>query len=358
LRAALRRVDAEDMSNRSHWQLRGPVRTLRVHVGEWNTHDEAWEPLRLFHVATFRPDGRLDDFEHYNPDGTIARTSYRYDDAGRLLETRFQTGDGAVTRTVPSYDVEGRPGRTMVVAGAGERELESCYYDAAGRRTVVQRLEAFGLVGMNVCYGVDGSERSYGAPGAATLSVSYDEHDRSVDAIFRDRADAMLRRVSFVRDGEGRLVREDVHLGDVSPFPRPDVAGASAGDRARFDALIVGSFPDGLFSSVACIYDDRGYLVERTERMGALSEAREIFRNDDRGNPIEQISETRRWQMNMDETGQPRRTEESPIDQRNAFEYVYDAHDNWTERIVSYRRPSTGHWQRTNIERRELTYDA
>jgi hypothetical protein len=42
--------------------------------------------------------------------------------------------------------------------------------------------------------------------------------------------------------------------------------------------------------------------------------------------------------------------------QYNRFEYRYDAQGNWTERVVSYRLEPNPDFQRSNVERREITY--
>ena len=47
---------------------------------------------------------------------------------------------------------------------------------------------------------------------------------------------------------------------------------------------------------------------------------------------------------------------EEPIAQHNRSDYQYDAHGNWTERVGSYRIGSQGEFQRSNVERRTITY--
>jgi hypothetical protein len=38
------------------------------------------------------------------------------------------------------------------------------------------------------------------------------------------------------------------------------------------------------------------------------------------------------------------------------YEYKYDLHDNWTERVVSVRYRTNPTFQRSNIERRQIEY--
>jgi hypothetical protein len=42
-------------------------------------------------VATFRPDGQLSEIEHYNPDGSMSREIWIYDEAGSLTEDQWWT---------------------------------------------------------------------------------------------------------------------------------------------------------------------------------------------------------------------------------------------------------------------------
>ena len=345
------------MFDRSHWHLRGPVRTLRISQGEWNRADEAWGEVRLFNVLTFHADGQLRAGEHHNPDGSVAHTTYRYDDDGHLIETHVRTGDGPVTRTVSDYE-HGRLVRTETLdAGGNALDCSDYRYDANGRRTLRRRLESFPS---DVTYGVEaGSGRSYSAPGAVTLVVEYDAHDRPFQAVFRDRDDGIVRRIAFTRDAGGRLLREEVRFGDATPFPRPAGSDSDAlgEERARLAVVMSGAFTGALFATVSCAYDDQGRLTERLAQTGQLSEERETFAYDERGNTVEQVSATTQRQLHLDDRGSTRTAEATPMEQRHRFAYVYDAHDNWTERAVSSRHPSTGEWRHSSIERRELTYE-
>ena len=62
------------MSDVEKWGVRGPVRTLRTERAEWDLNREEWQPVRNFAVVAFHPDGRIDEAEHHNPDGSIFRS--------------------------------------------------------------------------------------------------------------------------------------------------------------------------------------------------------------------------------------------------------------------------------------------
>jgi hypothetical protein len=59
--------------------------------------------------------------------------------------------------------------------------------------------------------------------------------------------------------------------------------------------------------------------------------------------------------MRMDD-GVVRSDEQPPHVQHVRFEYQYDAHGNWTERIVWQRLEPNTDERRSNIERRTIAY--
>jgi hypothetical protein len=92
--------------------------------------------------------------------------------------------------------------------------------------------------------------------------------------------------------------------------------------------------------------------------MGGLAEDRTAFRYDEHDNPIEQTTERRSREASVEEDGTLRYSEDHLNVQHTRFEYRYDARGNWTERIVSIRPEPDTHFQRSNIERRAITYHA
>ena len=61
--------------------------------------------------------------------------------------------------------------------------------------------------------------------------------------------------------------------------------------------------------------------------------------------------------MDIDDDGVVRTIEEEPgVQQQNRYDYQYDSHGNWTERVGSYKIGSQPEFQRSNIQRRTITY--
>lgn len=343
------------MNEISNRKLIGPVRSVRIALAEWNAGHGAWAPLRAREVLVFRRDGGLERADHHNPDGSVATTSCVYDEAGRVTEMRFRAGDGTVSRRVHTCDEAGRPARVELVDASGEPyEIERYHYDASGLKTKVQYLE---IRSPNVAFGYEGSEQYIGAPGATSVTVSYDEQERPVETVFYGPGGAMVRRVAMVRDAGGRLVGEEVSFGGDVPFPlASSMPGASAEDHAALAGLVASAFAGGLFSTTSYAYDEAGRLTEKIIRIGLLSEQRERFRYDGHGNPVEQESVTVSREIGQDERGVPVARESSPVEERWRYEYSYDARGNWTERIVSMRHMDAADFRPSNIERREIDY--
>jgi hypothetical protein len=345
------------VSDLARWKVHGPVRTLEIEQAEWDLAEERWRPPRPGDTVTFLPDGRLSLTEHRNPEGSVARGQCLYDDAGRLAETRFWMNDEPPARVLHSYDPAGRHLRTERVGADGvRRETESCAYDPSGRKTKTSVLPA-PPPGAATTYGVEGSEQSYTAPGAVTMTTVYGQNGQPEEVSFRDAQDRVVSRVAFVRDAAGRALREEMFL---TPLPFPEIQNkiesAPPGERANAEALLARLFgPSRAFASATYEYDPEGRPLVRTRRLAGLSEERTLFRYDEHGNPIEETFENNRRELSLDKE-EIRTVSENSTSQQTRFEYQYDDHGNWTERVVWGRLSPNPDFQRSNTERRVITY--
>jgi hypothetical protein len=101
----------------------------------------------------------------------------------------------------------------------------------------------------------------------------------------------------------------------------------------------------------------RGACCNRRGAWGTLSEDRTTYRYDDlHDEPIEEATEHKSREANLDDDGAVHYKSASVTIQHNRFEYIYDAQGNWTERMVSYQTEPNPDFQRSNIERRTITY--
>jgi RHS Repeat len=344
------------MSDLAKWKVRGPVWTLRKEHAEWDPSQGTWQAPRGVSSVTFRHDGQVSEGEFHNPDGSVARWARVYDNDGRIIEEQFWRDDGPRSTVVYSYDALGRlAARGNVAPDGARRETETFRYDGAGRKTKVTFLSQ-DQADTPIHYGVEGTEHAYSAPEAVTLTVAYDDRELPTEASFHDANGGLVRRVVFSRDYEGRLLTEVVHFGGESPFrelqPHGDIE-----QRASKAAALKMAFEDRVFCNISYAYDSKGRLQERTLYIGNLSEELTVFEYDDYDDPIAETSRSRNRRVDIDDDGVVRTTEEEPgVQQHNRYDYQYDSHGNWTERVGSYRIGSQPEFQRSNIERRTITY--
>jgi hypothetical protein len=356
LETATEEVPMTDLAN---WKVHGPVHTLRTELAEWDLSLQQWKPPHPFTLVRFNPDGKIGETEHHNADGSIARASFAYDADGRLRETRSGISDKPTRKSVYSYDAAGRLARVVSVDLDGtESEAEVYSNGQDGKRTRVQFISKQGA---NIAsYAIEGSEVSYGAPGAVTITTRYDDREQPDEVLFKDQDHRVVRRVVFTRDSAGRLVREEAHLGEQLPFPSIEKELENQPPEAREKLLAAFSKafgPQLILFSASYSYDEKGRLAERRRRTGELDGGqRTTYRYDDRGNPIEEIDKDKSIDWQIDDTGNSRPTKEISHTQNSRFEYAYDAEGNWTEKVLWSRLEPNPNFQLSNMERREITY--
>ena len=352
------------MSDLARWKVHGPVTTLRSESATWDLDRQDWQPARHVYVVSFRVDGAILTLDAHNPDGTIAHSHWLYDDAGRLAESSSWMNDGPTDRTVYVYDGGGRPIRTVQQGIDGTRtDMEVCSYDVEGRKSKVRFLfpreadsecSSAGFCGASTGYAIEGTESAYGAPGATTMTVTYDEMNRPVKVSFHDADHRLLSDVILMRDRTGRLLNEEMHQGERLLFQNY-LDKAAPEERERFAAMFKAALGDAVSRTIYG-YDAKGRLLTRDHKMGNLGGDSTTYRYDDGDDPVEETTEHRSREGSFDETGSMHYAPDRVSVQHNRLEYVYDAHGNWTQRIVSLRSESEPIFQRSNIERRTITY--
>jgi hypothetical protein len=354
------------MSDVARWKVHGQVKTLRTEFSTWDLNQDDWQPLKHFTLTSFRSDGTVSTSDTHNPDGSIAHSRWLYDDAGRVAESNFWMNDGPIDRTVYFYDEAGRHIRTMQLNRDGTQTvLEVCSYDADGWKTKLRFLfpcepdsgcKPGNACGASTRYGIEGTDTAYGAPGATTMTIMYDERNLPAKVLFHDANHHPLTCVTFQRDSAGRLLSEEMQQGERSPFQ--DIMDQAPPERREQLAAMFKQVLGETVSNTTYAYDAEGRLVKREQRMGGLGGDSTTYRYDAHDDPVEETVEYRSREGSLDETGNVHYSSDRVIVQHNRFEYRYDAHMNWTERIVSFRPESEPDFQRSNIERRAITYYA
>jgi YD repeat-containing protein len=343
-------------TDRQRWEVAGPVRTIWREYASWEAARQDWGPPTGITEAEFRPDGQVDRTTFHNPDGTLPTTIYTYDGHGRLVETRWV---GRTYRTVFEYDTSGRPLKTLLAPDDGSSAvMESFTYDALGLKTKVDFLMVPGdRVNYDTALGE--SELFVNVPGAISATTIYDAQARPVETRYHDASHVLIHTATVTRDREGRVTFVESRFTGTIPMPggfEEHLASLSEEDREKLERLMNTAFGDSAFTTLAYEYDQKGRPAVKTMTMGALSQMRTTFVYDAHDNPIEQADENRSHDLNLDDSGEVVETEASVSTQRIRFEYIYDDHGNWTEKISSAEFSQGDESVRSGIERRRLTY--
>jgi YD repeat-containing protein len=337
------------------WKLHGPVAAMQSEVAEWDRELQQWQPARHRTSVIFDRRGRTTQLEQPGAEASVHRTTFRYDDNGRLTEVTYATvGTSAPMTTSYSYDAAGRLERVAERHGSGSERTVAVYvFDASGRKKKTEFLSA-GPPNLAMMCGVEGSEIGYGVPGAATITTLYDDQDRPVEVVFHDATHALLRTVTFTRDTTGDVVTEDARMAPAGPYHFKDgPRDISPDDRAQFAAMIGAAF-GSIVTTFS--YDSDGQLIERSRHMGTLRDEWTTFAYDDHGNSVHERTESRDRNMRLDENGGMQTLEENMRTHESRVEYTYDPVGNWTERVVSARFDPQAEFERTNVERRTIEY--
>jgi hypothetical protein len=324
------------MSDLAKWNVHGPVQTLRTESAEWDRSRQQWQEARQFTLVRFHPDGRIGESERHNSNGSISRSSYSYDAAGRMQEARFGMNSEPISKRLHFYDEQGRPSRVVSVDRDGtERASEVYSYGQDGKTTKV--------------YFMPKREPETGSVGIDVTSFSGGGVD---EVLLYDADHRLLTHLVFTRDSTGRLMKEEVRLSEQAPFPNleKELENAPPGIREAMLAAFL--------STTTYAYDGQGRLVERRMRMGQLGGHSTMYRYDDHDNSIEETTEDTSREMRMDKDGNFHSTKENSNVQTFRFDYTYDARGNWTEKVVWSGLESNPNFERSNVERRAITYYA
>jgi hypothetical protein len=325
------------------------VKSLKKSHATWDPVRESWTEFGLHDLVSFRTDGKVHERESLNPDGSAYFCEWHYGETGEITHLQSGMRGGAVAEARYFYDDRGRHIRTAVIHPDGSAaDSETSAYDDVGRRTKTVFLRD---PPPRVSYQIEGTQTSVGAPGATTMSTTYDDNDLTSEASFLDVEGKLVTRATLVRDGVGRLVKEEVTMDVGSQFQ-----GLYSEEDQRALEAAIGQIFAGIFSSTTYAYDDRGRLIERGIRMGNLSSERTRYRHEDRSDPVEETTERENLEASLNEDGTLRYVPRNSHIQHSRYEYVYDAHGNWVSRKVSSRLETEPEFRLSNICRREIEY--
>src|SRR6185437_9366487 len=279
------------MTDRERHDLHGAVRSSDVAETNYARQCGADACTTEQHVrvsrAEFRIDGAAERHWQRNADGREWSTIYEYDPAGRLVAMRFQDASGAPGERIFQYDSAGRINRILARArDTAERIQETYEYDESGRKTKTIHVDLSAQVpNMHYAWNVENSDAGYGAPGAATVTTTYDGHDRPTAMLFHDAAGLPLSRVESRYDDIGNLIEEEQIREGLEPFPKT-LAHLNPAQAAAVRKLLENS-------RRLHRYDDHGRRIETVTIMGVLSKDRKTTSYNECGDRAEEVSEKR-----------------------------------------------------------------
>jgi hypothetical protein len=134
------------MSDRLHWELRGPVHTLDVHRtwNYWQRGSGESAACELTEsgdqsIVEFRLDGAIFRHWHHNPDGSEWTTIHTFDEAGRLTD-EGQPVDRAVRQSSTAarflYEYDARGNWTSKVTEVRQNDTQDFFITSTERRTL------------------------------------------------------------------------------------------------------------------------------------------------------------------------------------------------------------------------------
>jgi hypothetical protein len=327
------------VDDRSRQSLKGLVSTLHSEIAEWDAEAKSWRPPRFSTMTHFLPDGQISEVEYHNPDGSVSRVGNYYDDAGKLKASRSRSNNDAETSSLYHYDDSGRLIRVVSIDENGlQKDSQIFRYDDAGRKTA-QYFLSFDT----------GTDTMAFSPGMG-------EFDQTAETVWYDRNHRFLRRVTYTRAANGKLLKEEMHLDDDA-FAFGKIASALTEEREQLMAQLTKLLgADRVMATTSYQYDEGGRQIERRIQMANLGDTLTTYTYDDRGNAVDEVTVSGQREMQVDETGNERFANESSETSSAHYDYQYDAHGNWIKRITSSAAQNSSPSQRSNIERRQISY--
>jgi len=290
------------MTDRERARLRGPVRSVRSDLADLDPRTNDWGPFRQGQTLVYDVEGRLEG---------------------------FVWDEGVTTR------------------------------DGRGLRTTVNRSGPLIFRPPGLEWGM-----SFDPTNLADVLTRYDAADRPFEIVYRTAEQKMLHRIELLYDGNGRIFRERVVVGDdfgsqSSPSSQDIAAGKtelSAREQQGLNRIYQMLMPDGVLMTREYEYDRVGRVSEvRTTNLG-LAESLQTFIYDDHDNVVEEHEQEASREANLDRAGRRITRNETSSERWARHEYRYDAQGNWVEKVTLQRQSSDRDFRRSNVTRRVIAY--
>ncbi len=302
----------------------------------------------------FRADGALARRVHRNPDGSEWTSTCEYDASGRLAAIRAENGTEPAGIQLFEYDDAGRLARMIVSSKDGARRVAESYEYHAGGAKKTSYVDLAGLPpNTHIGWAVEGSDSSYSARGAATVTTLYNARECPTEMLFHDREGRTLSRVEFRRDAAGNLVEEaQTRMVDILPADLTASLGPAELEAMR---AALGTLSEPVRQIHR--YDEQGRRVESRTDIGRLGSTVRTMAYNERGDRIVEISEDLHREFRLERGRAP----ETPVSESASRSearllYEYDSRGNWTKRTIEGRGGTNEGFSVSSLERRTISY--
>ena len=338
------------MTDRERRELRGPVKTVVWESFDWDNKAGAVpeKPSRREELTFSREGNLLEDISQYQ-DRSKQRSTYVYDEAGRLRETKWRSADGTEGSSKVKYDQDGQP----IQDGA-----KVTYSSENGHKVKTEVFEAK-TAGVDRAFGFeDGpSQASWNISNAALASTFYDGMGRQSEIVFYDDEHVQISKLVRKYDERGRVTSEEQQIVSPRAFAgQRDTQGERMSkDVAQVFARIFSK--EGGPMRMTFKYDDQDRVIEQTHEMGLFGYERTVsFYNEHGDLSKQQHYSTHQGDIPVDEEGNILAPPPLPekLESETDFSYQYDNRGNWTRKKTSTLHDPGSRWE--SVEKRTITY--
>lgn len=351
------------MSDRDQFGLHGPVRSCT----EENTSDgftdaegKTYPPIYSEQAREFDREGRVTATRSNNSDGSKWIVLQVYDASGRLLNISSGIEGQTLTRTTYSYDNQGRLQR---ITNPGKPESAVTFrYDEHGKKSKIETLRPEDYHPNTASGGspFEAVDMAPNLPGGGTATTSYDEHDRATEVQVRDASGVLVNRAVRTYDAQGHVVEEKQIVDDPSSMFPPEAlakiqeqSGMST-DQLRHElgakiTKLMGG--ESTPHTVAFTYDSDGRATHVRRRIFNFQQEIDTSYNE-QGDVASETTRGKQVGEVTDQSSPSGPPEYSEV----RYSYKYDDHENWIEKTTSYRSSPDGAFRSSPVTRRTLTY--
>lgn len=350
--------------DRAHQVLRGPVRSCKEETTPPAMPDVHTD-LRSENTTEFDRDGREISTRILQSDGASWITRSEYSPSGQLLKVVSGVERKTVTKTSYIYDDQGRL-QKIVPDSQGKVSILSqpisFHYDQQGRKTSTVNSTAADYR-PNTASGLgpfEALDLPPNLPGGGTATTIYDEHDRPTEVEVRDAKGELVMHATRTYDSQGRVTAEKQFHDNFAPMIAPEaherILQESGLSSEQLATLLQAELPKLMGGhteayTLSYAYDAQGRVSHTSRRI--FNQQHEIDTTYNEHGDVD--SEITRSTEIPTADGMPRHAGRSPYSEVR-YSYQYDEHGNWTEKTTAYRSNPDENFQSPSTIKRTLTY--